>query len=222
VIASLRVNVNITHAYRGDLIVTLISPSGDRALLHDRKGNVKDLKTTFDVSTVDDLCKMIGKPAKGEWNILVQDIKSKATGTLNSWGLEIGYRSENLGSSVIEMEDAGAEEIPDYNETGITRSMTFKAPGLVKSVEISVDITHTYIGDLKVTLVSPKGTSVILHNKFGAGQDDLKKTYSASLTPDLEKLAGEPIEGKWTLKVADLGKIDIGKLNRWSIKIVPL
>jgi subtilisin-like proprotein convertase family protein len=165
---------------------------------------------------------MIGKPAKGEWNILVQDIKSKATGTLNNWGLEIGYQSENLGSSVIEMEDAGAEEIPDYNETGITRSMTFKAPGLVKSVEISVDITHTYIGDLKVTLVSPKGTSVILHNKFGAGQDDLKKTYSASLTPDLEKLAGEPIEGKWTLKVADLGKIDIGKLNRWSIKIVPL
>lgn len=100
--------------------------------------------------------------------------------------------------------------------------MTFKAPVLVKSVEISVDITHTYIGDLKVTLVSQKGTSVILHNKFGAGQDDLKKTYSASLTPDLEKLVGEPIEGKWTLKVADLGKIDIGKLNRWSIKIVSL
>ena len=100
--------------------------------------------------------------------------------------------------------------------------MPLAAPGLVKSVEIAIDVTHTYIGDLKVTLVSPKGTSVVLHNHFGAGQDNLRKTYSASSTPDLEKLAGEPIEGKWTLKVADLAKDDVGKLNHWSLKIIPL
>lgn len=61
-----------------------------------------------------------------------------------------------------------------------------------------------------------------LHNKFGAGQDNLITKYSVSSTPDLAKLAGEPIKGKWMLKVADLGKEDVGKLNSWSLKIVPL
>jgi hypothetical protein len=105
-----------------------------------------------------------------------------------SSGLEIKYH----GSNVIEIEDAVDEKIPDNNEAGIIRSMTLAAPGLVKSVEIAIDVTHTYIGDLTVTLVSQKGTSVVLHNHFGAGQDNLRKTYSASSTPDLKSSQESP------------------------------
>jgi M6 family metalloprotease-like protein len=219
VVSSLKVDVDITHSYSGDLKVTLISPSGVRALLHEREEGSKDnLKTTFDVSSAPALGNMIGKHMKGEWALLVQDLAASDTGVLNSWGLEIKGSKNGL----IKMEDAVAEKIPDNSEAGIVRSFSLDNPGQVKSVEVGIDITHTYISDLKVTLTSPKGTIVDLHNRFGAGQDNLIINYSASTTSDLEKLAGEPIEGKWTLKVADLAKEDVGKLNRWSLKIVPL
>lgn len=218
VVSSLKVELDIKHTYRGDLRVTLISPSGDRALLHDRNGGSADnLKATFDVASTPDLGNMIGESLRGEWVLLVQDLAASDRGILNSWGLEIG----GTRSTVIEVEDAAAEKIPDAKEAGIVRSVTLEDSRLVKSIEISIDITHTYIGDLKVTLVSPKGTRIDLHNRLGRDQDNLIKNYSVSTTPDLIKLAGEPIKGKWMLKVADLAKLDVGKLNRWSLKIIP-
>ncbi len=217
-VSSLKVDIDITHPYIGDLKVTLISPSGAQAILHNRKGGSADnLKTTLDVSSTPELGNIIGKPLRGEWVLSVQDVAASDKGILNSWGLEIGGSK----GSVIEMEDAAAEKIPDDNEMGIVRSMTLEASGQVKSMEVAIDITHTYIGDLKVTLMSPRGTSIDLHNRFGSGQDNLIKNYSASTTPDLAKLAGEPIGGKWTLKVVDLAREDVGKLNRWSLKIIP-
>jgi M6 family metalloprotease-like protein len=222
VVSSLKVDVDITHSFCGDLMVTLISPSGDRALLHNRKGSAHNLKTTFDISSAPELGKMIGKPIMGEWEILVQDVAASDSGILNSWGLEIRYLDKGRESNVIEGEDVAAEKIPDNNPAGIVKLINLVAPGQVKSVEVTIDITHTYIGDLKVTLVSPKGTSVDLHNRFGAGQDNLIQNYTVSSTPALAKFAGEPIEGKWTLKVADLAKEDGGKLNRWSIKVISL
>lgn len=219
VVSSIKVNTDISHPFRGDLKVALISPSGAQAMLHDREGGAgDDLKTTFDISSAPSLGNIIGGPLKGIWVLLVQDVAASDKGTLNSWGLEIvggGKHSE------INVEDAVSEKIPDNNATGITRTLDINAPGKVKNVEVSIDITHTYIGDLKVTLKSPKGTSVDLHNRFGAGQDNLIETCSAATTPGLKALAGETISGKWSLNVADLAAQDQGKLNRWSIKIVP-
>ncbi|MCQ1535766.1 M6 family metalloprotease domain-containing protein [Methanosarcina sp. KYL-1] len=218
VVSSLKVDIDITHPYIGDLKVTLISPSGARAILHNRKGGSADnLKTTLDVASTPELGNIIGKPLRGEWVLSVQDVAASDKGILNNWGLEIG----GSRGSVIEMEDEAAEKIPDDSEMGIARSMTLEASGQVKSMEVAIDITHTYIGDLKVTLMSPKGTSIDLHNRSGSGQDNLIKTYSASTTPDLAKLSGESIGGKWTLKVVDLAREDVGKLNRWSLKIIP-
>jgi subtilisin-like proprotein convertase family protein len=198
----------------------LISPSGAQAIIHDKKGESEDdLKVTFDISSTPSLGNLIGQPIKGGWTLLVQDVSAIDKGTLNSWGLEIV--AEGGMSKEINVEDAASQKIPDNNDAGITRSLNINAPGKAKNVEVTVDITHTYIGDLRVTLQSPKGTSIVLHNKFGAGQDNIIKTYSAATVPDLAKLAGETISGTWSLKVADLLAQDVGKLNRWSLKIIP-
>lgn len=219
VISSVKVDIDISHTFRGDLKVTLISPSGAQAMLHDRKGGAADnLKATFDISSVPSLGNIIGQSLNGEWILLVQDVADSDIGTLNSWGLEIVGDGK---SSEIIVEDAVSEKIPDDDDSGIVRSLEINASGKAKNVEVSVDITHTYIGDLKVTLQSPTGTNIDLHNRFGAGQDNLIQVYSAATTPDLAKLAGETISGTWSLKVADLAAQDEGKLNRWSLKIVP-
>ncbi|HPT37958.1 MAG TPA: M6 family metalloprotease domain-containing protein [Methanothrix sp.] len=219
-VSSLKVDVDISHTYIGDLVVTLISPSGDRAIIHDKKGESEDdLRGTFDISTTPSLANLLGQPVKGAWTLEVKDISAIDKGKLNSWGLEI-IGSGGM-SNEINVEDTESQKIPDNNAAGVTRSLKIDSPGKVKTVEVTVDITHTYIGDLVVTLQSPKGSRIVLHDNFGAGQDNIMKTYSSANVPDLEELKGETISGNWSLKVADMMAQDVGKLNRWSLKIIP-
>lgn len=219
-VSSLKVDVDISHTYIGDLIVTLISPSGAQAIIHDKKGDYEDdLKATFDTSSTPSLANLLGQQVKGKWTLEVKDVSAIDKGKLNSWGLEI-IGSGGM-SNEINAEDSESQKIPDKDAVGITRSLKIDAPGTVKSVEVTVDITHTYIGDLVVTLQSPKGSRIVMHDNFGAGQDNIMKTYSSANVPDLEELKGETIRGNWSLKVADMVAQDVGKLNRWSLKIIP-
>jgi len=159
------------------------------------------------------------KPNSRWWDGISSGLELRDIGD----GPNIPFKFVKNGGEIDEIyvEEAISRKIPDNKKAGITRSFEIDSPNKVKSVEVSVEITHTYIGDLKVTLKSPKGTSIYLHNRFGVGQDNIKKTYSVDTTPSLAKLAGENIMGKWSLNVADLAPLDTGKLNRWSLKIVP-
>ena len=219
-VSSLKVDIDISHTYIRDLIVTLISPLGVQAIIHDQKGDSEDdLKGTLDISSTPSLGNLLGQPVKGVWTLEVKDVSAIDKGRLNSWGLEIV--SSGGMSTEINVEDGQSQMIPDNNPVGITRSLNIDAPGKVKSVEVTVDITHTYIGDLVVALQSPKGSRIVLHDNFGTGQDNIMKTYSAATVPELEELEGEAISGNWSLKVADMAAQDVGKLNRWSLKIIP-
>jgi subtilisin-like proprotein convertase family protein len=109
--------------------------------------------------------------------------------------------------------------IPDNQPNGIERTLVTAAAGRVRSVEVGVDITHTYIGDLSVALVSPAGTRVTLHDRTGRDADNLIVTHTPATLPGLDRLRGEPIAGAWKLQVADREAVDLGKLNRWSLEI---
>ena len=102
---------------------------------------------------------------------------------------------------------------------GIQRDLSTSAIGNVTSVEVSVDITHTFTGDLRVSLHSPGGTEVILHDRTGWSTDNVVETYTAATTAALENLAGEAVQGTWSLRIADLVGLDVGKLNTWRVVI---
>jgi subtilisin-like proprotein convertase family protein len=217
-VASIKVSVDITHTFIGDLRVTLRSPAGTTVELHNRNGGSADnLKKTFDLTTTPGLSALKGQNVQGAWTLLVQDLAAVDVGQFNSWGLEIA-----ADGGLTALEDAAGINIPDNNQAGIERTLTAAAAGQVKDVEVSVDITHTFIGDLLVTLVSPSGTNVVLHQRAGGSADNLIKTFSAANTPGLQTLRGQQIQGTWKLKVADLDAIDVGKLNRWALKITPV
>jgi len=78
------------------------------------------------------------------------------------------------------------------------------------NASVSVDIAHTYRGDLKVDLIAPDGTAFNLHNRTGGSADDLVKTMDFDLS-------AKPLNGIWKLRVYDGGKGDVGKLRQWSI-----
>ena len=50
----------------------------------------------------------------------------------------------------------------------------------MRQLKVSVDITHTYIGDLRVELLSPAGRRAILHSQLGGAQDNLAMTYDSA------------------------------------------
>ena len=48
---------------------------------------------------------------------------------------------------------------------------------------VEVDIVHTYIGDLIVTLIAPDGSGYVLHNRAGGSTDNIDQTYTVNLSP---------------------------------------
>jgi subtilisin-like proprotein convertase family protein len=93
-IVSLRVRVDITHTFQGDLEVALIGPDNTTVLLHNRTGSSADnIKTVYADLTApaQALSAFTGKAIAGAWKLRVRDLASADTGTLNFW--EIDFRT---------------------------------------------------------------------------------------------------------------------------------
>ena len=220
-IAGTQVTLDISHTYRGDLRVTLVTPWGDAIVLHQRHqgGSADNIQRTIDESDVQALATLHGRSTKGDWRLLAQDLAPVDVGTLNRWALEFAAVAQPQGPVVLE--EAPGTHIPDNDPVGIQRSLSTNAPGNVGSVEVSVDIAHTWIADLQISVRSPAGTDVILHDETGGSADDVVKTYTATTTPALGNLAGQSISGDWHLRVSDRVGQDVGKLNTWRVVIHP-
>ncbi len=216
-VAGVKVDLDITHTYIGDLVVRLISPRGTPAILHERNGgNTKNIMKTFDLQSTPTLSRFPGEPATGYWTLEVTDVATIDSGTLNKWTIHIDTGS----SQEVKLEESPGTTIPDNNPAGIERSLNCMKNGTIKELEIGIDVTHTYISDLIINLVSPQGTVISLHSKTGGDADNIIKTYNFANHTGLQTLLGQPIQGVWKLKVSDVVGQDVGKLNSWSVKII--
>ena len=217
-IEHLSVSIDIQHTYIGDLLVTLTSPSGKTAILHDRMGaSTNDLLKTYTSDDHAGVAIFIDEEAQGNWMIKVSDHAGVDLGTLQKWELIL-----TLGqvSQVVHKELTPSLSIPDKDPNGVVSVMSDLAPsGTAQGIKVALDITHTYIGDLKVELIAPTGQSALLHNRKGEGQDNLIGTFDSLTTPVLSDLIGQPVAGPWELRVSDHAGQDIGKLNKWSLEV---
>jgi M6 family metalloprotease-like protein len=220
-ISSIKVAVDITHTYRGDLRVSLITPWGVTIELHPkgRGGSADDLKMTFDETTVPALATLRGRNTQGAWQLRVQDLAPADGGRLNRWSLAISSAAPAVAP--IDLQESPGVPIPDAPHAGIERVLATASAGRVGNVEVSVDISHTWIGDLLVSLVSPAGTEVALHNRSGGSSDNLVRTFTSANTPPMAALVGQAAAGTWRLKIADVETQDVGKLNQWRLLVKP-
>ena len=124
---------------------------------------------------------------------------------------------------VSESCNAPSVAIPDDDESGLSDviNMPLSATCTVSDVEVYLDVTHTYQGDLLATLISPTGTTVVLHNRTGTTTDDILGWYPTELTPaeSLDTFVGEDAGGDWTLFISDTAGGDTGTLNEWCLKV---
>jgi M6 family metalloprotease-like protein len=127
---------------------------------------------------------------------------------------------EVVTSRTVDGEATPRLAIPDNDPRGVSSAITLSAPGTVREMRVGVDISHTYIGDLRVELVSPMGRQAVLHGRLGGSQDDLRMTYDTTPPSALTVMVGQPVRGDWLLRVTDLARRDVGTLNRWSLAVV--
>ncbi|MBD2480142.1 proprotein convertase P-domain-containing protein, partial [Anabaena sp. FACHB-83] len=117
----------------------------------------------------------------------------------------LSYSSGNLGLT-----------IPDNDDTGISSTLTVAAGLEIDWVEVDLNLTHPYRGDLVVDLISPSGIVSTLVNRPGNQEDDRDNiVFRLSSSQHW----GESSAGEWTLRIRDLGPTDIGILNSWNLRL---
>ena len=120
------------------------------------------------------------------------------------------------GERRIDIEQDTPLDIPDAS-TPILSPIQVNEDGRIIELRLQVNITHTFIGDLRVDLIAPDGTGLVLHNNTGGSANNLVRTYSFQDTPPLRSLLDKSIRGTWQLRVRDTFVLDVGRLNGWRI-----
>jgi len=109
--------------------------------------------------------------------------------------------------------------IPDQSAVGTTNVINLAAGGVVtfiEAVQLRVNITHTFDGDLGIELISPHGTRSVLKNVedgYFAAQNLTNQVFLSNA------FYGEDPAGTWTIKVVDGLPSDTGTLINWAIRI---
>jgi subtilisin-like proprotein convertase family protein len=215
-IQSLQVHVDIEHTYIGDLIVRLVGPNGARVNLHLREGRSTDnLERTFHLDSTPALSAFLGSELGGRWALEVSDHARRDVGRLRRWSLEAEVQRKTGG----EFESSPGTLIPDDAPDGIEDRISVSNIGTLRDIRIDLDVSHTYIGDLIVTLTSPAGSEVVLHQFEGRWADDIRQSYDTVNEPELAGLVGENANGEWALRIEDHAPRDTGKLNGWTLHL---
>ncbi|MFK5959453.1 MAG: proprotein convertase P-domain-containing protein [Lutibacter sp.] len=105
----------------------------------------------------------------------------------------------------------------------------------VSDINVTINISHTYIQDLVISVIAPDATEIVLFDRECNGENDISATYddaaAATITCDtpvtgtniptnlLSGFNGKSSLGDWTLKVLDYYNVDTGTINSWSIEI---
>ena len=123
--------------------------------------------------------------------------------------------------------------IPDYSI--VSSTTTFSETATVKRVVLQINVSHSYIADLTISLKSPSNTSLVM----SAGNGGIGTAYSNTIfntscaTPitsgsspfngcyapeqALTGFINQPLKGAWTLTVSDDAFFDDGTLNAWTL-----
>jgi serine protease len=143
----------------------------------------------------------IPAPVAGTYHVMLTGYTAYSGVSLRaSWGLVPAqtYRSSE------------ALDILDNTTVESAISVTGRTANAPAATPVTVDISHSWRGDLKVELLAPGGRAYLLSNYEGGSADDIKQTFEVDLS-------SEALNGIWKLRVNDKATGDTGRLNGWSI-----
>ncbi|MER6467959.1 M4 family metallopeptidase [Streptomyces collinus] len=131
----------------------------------------------------------------------------------DAWAaVAVGARSGGGGGGGTSYENTTPVSIPD-NGPAVTSDITVsgRSGNAPANLQVAVDITHTWRGDLVIDLVGPSGTAYRLKNFSGSDSaDNVQETYTVNTS-------SESANGTWRLRVQDQAAQDVGKINSWKL-----
>jgi len=123
----------------------------------------------------------------------------------------------------------------------VTSTIDYTDVITIEDVNISVDYSHAWIGDVSLTLISPLGTRVLLIDVLtctdqtnlninfddgavnvidcAAGNTNYPTLNTYKPISPLSDFNGEASNGTWTLEITDDGPDDVGTINEWTLEI---
>ena len=145
------------------------------------------------------------------------------------------------------LEDCSPAAVTQTDDTTIedlsivTSTLNYPDSFTIGDVNVTVNYSHTWIGDVSLTIISPSGTRVSLINvltctdqtNFNLNFDDeavnnidcatVNTNYPSIETykpvSPLSAFNGESSNGTWTLEISDEGSNDVGMLNEWTLNL---
>ncbi len=126
--------------------------------------------------------------------------------------------------------------IPSSGTSTVTAAVTFIEDLPVSDINVILDITHSYLADLTITLTSPQGTSVVLVSSSCGDAQNIDATFDSSASSyscgdnpaisgtvkplgSLSSFYGESSQGDWILEITDNANGDGGSLNNFEIEL---
>lgn len=161
-----------------------------------------------------------------------------------AWGSLGGVQQPVVGI----VHASGSAAIPDASGAAdgtIDIPILMPSGGYVEDLDISVRISHTYMGDLGLELIAPDGTSVTLASGWGGNSSagygsgsartlftdeadraeiDGVPPYLGRFRPDglLSAFRGRQALGTWRLRITDVEEPDVGTLVAASVTFTTL
>jgi len=127
--------------------------------------------------------------------------------------------------------------ITDVGTPTVTSTISVTDDFVVEDVNVTLDITHTWVSDLDIKLIAPDGTEVVLTEGQGGSDDNYTNTtfddaatasingasapFTGTFQPQgsLADFNGIQSVGDWTLSIFDGANLDGGSLNSWSVQL---
>ncbi|MEZ4855807.1 MAG: S8 family serine peptidase [Gelidibacter sp.] len=198
-----------------------------------------------EVSQVSDFSSIYYETTTAETNVNVPDL---ASNTQYYWRVqpqtlcvEGNFTSANFTTETLSCStNVSATDLPksiDTVPTEVTSTINVTDDFLVGDVNVTLNINHTYVADMTISLISPLGTEVVLvsgscgeYNNATVTFDDTAADFncfagtpalSGSMKPQnsLSAFIGENSVGNWTLKIVDPYDGDGGALLGFSLQM---
>ena len=134
-------------------------------------------------------------------------VRLKAYSTFSGVSLTGSYTA---GGTTQTYSNTADYTISDNVTTDSPITVSGRSGNAPSNASVSVNIVHTYIGDLKVDLVAPDGSLYNIHNRTGTSTDNIIKTVTLNLSTEV-------LNGTWKLRVNDNAAGDVGYINSWSV-----
>lgn len=120
------------------------------------------------------LAAFAGENPNGVWRLTISDDLNAEGGTLVSWALSLGTLTTAPSAvTTIQATNPVSQTISPSGIPLVSSTLTLTPTGFITRISVTTVLSHTFAGDIDMTLQAPNGRVVTLSTDNGAGNDNV-------------------------------------------------